>query len=96
MSTKHVTQLPDPYVYGSADTSPVDTQKLRVAVTTTGGNQTLLHAHIGGVYIATTERNWRAIVNALQTLEVPAETVTHRISMDDETGTATIETTVTP
>lgn len=92
MSNKHVTQLPDPYVYGSADTTPVNPQALRVAVTGTTGT-TLLHAHIGGVYIATTERNWRAIVNALQTLEVPG-TVTHRIVMDDENRTATIKTVI--
>jgi hypothetical protein len=59
-----------------------------------GGGRTLLHAHVGGVYLAMTERNWRALYDALSQLEVeepPVRTV--RINFNDAAGEATAEVT---
>lgn len=93
MSTIHDTRLPDP-VYGSADANVVDHHKLRVSSSLDGS--TLLHAHLGGVYVGMSERNWRALFAALGQLDiVAAPVVTHRITMDDENGTATISSEVT-
>lgn len=90
MSTKHTTQLPDP-VYGSADAHPGgDHQRLTVSTTTSDTGTTLLHAHIGGIYLAMTERNWQTVWAALHTLEVPVNR-TIKIRFNDQDGTATAE-----
>lgn len=93
MSTIHDSRLPDP-VYGAADTNALDHRRLRVSSSLDGS--TLLHAHLGGLYIGMTERNWRALFAALGELEIVAPpVVTHQIKFDDENGTATISSGVT-
>lgn len=94
MSTQNNTDLPDE-VYGAADCNVANNRRLRVSYTPSEvGGPGLLHAHLGGVYVAMTERNWRAVFAALSQLEVkepPARTI--RISMDDERGEAHVEVT---
>lgn len=91
MPNEYVTQLLDP-VYGAADiTKPSEPLKLRVSVTDDGP---LIHAFLGGLYLAMTERNWAILFNAIQQVDVPV-TTTHYIRMDDATGTATIKTVTT-
>lgn len=88
-------QLPDP-VYGSADANAVDPRRMRANASVTTNGTVLVHAHLGGVYIAMTEANWRHVYRELSQLEVVAPPVTtHRIRLNDANGTATIET-VTP
>lgn len=92
MSKPHVTRLPDP-VYGSADVHAGDHHRLSASATVTDSGTVLVHAHLGGLYLAMTERNWRALYTALGQVEVVAPpTVTHRIRMNDADRTATIET----
>lgn len=96
MSTQdHITgDLPDD-VYGSADANPSNLKRLRVTVTThdkTGS--VLLHAHIGGIYLAMSERNWRGLFKAITSLEIEVKPVTHKIIFDDAKGEAWIETAV--
>lgn len=93
MSMEYVTALPDP-VYGSADTHASDHQRLKVKGSADGS--TLIHAFLGGVYVAMSERNWRALFTAIGQVDIVAPpAVTHRIRMDDDQGTATITTEVT-
>lgn len=89
MTTTHSATLPDP-VYGSADVGRRDDHSIVVSSTTNSSGTTLLHAHLGGIYIAMTERNWQTLWAALQTLQVPANR-TIKIRFDDENGTATAE-----
>lgn len=92
MSTPKNSRLPDP-VYGSADVHTSDSRSLRYNATVTDNGDVLIHAHLGGIYIAMTERNWQHLYRELGTLEVVAPpVVTHRIRMNDADGTATIET----
>ena len=87
-------ELPDD-VYGAADANPTNLKKLKVSVTTndTTGS-VLLHAHIGGIYLAMTERNWRGLFKAITSLEIEVKPVTHKIIFDDAKGEAWIETAV--
>lgn len=88
MSNRHTTQLPDP-VYGSADAGGgIDPRRLAVSASDDGR---LLHAHIGGIYIAMTEQNWRVLYATLESLDVPIPT--YRINFDDTEGTAEMEVT---
>lgn len=80
------TELPDP-VYGSADVNRGDCRRLSTSSTTTP-TATLLHAHIGPIYIAMTERNWRALFHSIEQLDVPVPT--YRIHFNDDQATATI------
>lgn len=89
MTTTHSGTLPD-RVYGSADVGRRDDRNIVVSTSTNSAGTTLLHAHLGGIYIAMTERNWQATWAALQTLEVPVNR-TIKIRFDDEAGTATAE-----
>lgn len=95
MPTEHVTRLPD-QVYGSADVAPLDNRRVKVSVTQNDdGSSVLLHAHVGGVYIAMSENNWRALFAALTELEiVEPPKVTHRITFNDADRTAHITTVV--
>lgn len=87
-------RLPDP-VYGSADVHATDHHRLRASASVTDGGQVLIHAHMGGLYIAMSERNWQYLFAQLGRLEVDAPPVkTHRIRMNDAEGTATIETVI--
>lgn len=94
MSTDNTSRLPDP-VYGSANANHDDHHRLRVSSSSTGGGA-LLHAHIGGVYVAMSERNWRQLFNQLSQLDIVAPpAVTHSIRFNDADRTATIDTEVT-
>jgi hypothetical protein len=94
MSGHDDTRLPDP-VYGSADASPTDHHRIKVAYTKAkGGTRGMLHAHLGGIYIGMTERNWRALYKALSQLEVEEPPVrTIHINFDDNAGEAHVEVT---
>ena len=83
MSTTHVTQLPDP-VMGSADVGSGNSKAVKI---TAGKN--LIHAHIGGLYVAMSERNWQALYAAMETLEFQPEERSFRIVFNDMAGTAT-------
>lgn len=85
MSVKGITELPDP-IFGSADVGTTD-RKLSVSA---GGQ--LLHAHIGGIYIAMSERNWRTLFAAMSELEIEVEPKNYRIVFDDDTSEATVVT----
>lgn len=86
MSTKRSTQLPDP-IFGSADVNAVG----RTLTVSAGDN--LLHAFIGPLYIAMSERNWRTLFASISELEPSVEPRTYRIVFDDEARTATAEVT---
>jgi hypothetical protein len=94
MSRHDDSRLPDP-VYGAANSWPQDGHHISVNYTKAkGGGRGLLHAHLGGMYLAMTERNWRALYAALSQLEVeepPVRTV--RISFNDAAGEAFAEVT---
>lgn len=95
MSTQdHITgDLPDD-VYGAADANPINLKRLKVSVTTHSKTGTvLLHAHIGGIYIAMSERNWRGLFQAITSLEIEVKPVTRHVIFDDPKGEARIETT---
>lgn len=93
MSTDNTSRLPDP-VYGSVNANHDDHHRLRVCSSSSSG--VLLHAHIGGVYLAMSERNWRQLFNELSQLDIVAPpAVTHRIRFNDADRTATIDTEVT-
>lgn len=87
MSEKKNTQLTDP-VYGAADANPSDAHRLRLSSTTTDGGSVLIHAHLGGIYIGMSERNWRQLFNTMKQLEVTVPAPTYRLLMDNEAGTA--------
>ena len=94
MSTHdHITgELPDE-VYGAADVGKVNPKRLSIRVT--GSDKTanvMIHANIGGIYLAMTERNWRALFKAITSLEIEVKPVTHKIVFDDAKGEARIET----
>ena len=85
-------ELPDD-VYGSADVG-YKSKRLRVRVTGNDRDGTiLLHANIGGIYLAMSERNWRGLFKAITSLEIEVKPVTHKIIFDDAKGEARIETT---
>lgn len=83
MSIRHITELPDP-IMGSADVASGSSKALKVSA-----GKTLIHAHIGGLYIAMSERNWRALFAAIETLEHEADERSFRIVFNDEDRTAT-------
>jgi len=90
--TEHTSRLPDS-VYGGSDTHG-DPYRLKIG-TTPGHNAeapALIHLFVGAIHIATTERNWKRIFAAMQTVDLPptAPTTTHRIVIDDTARTATV------
>ena len=90
MSTQHITQLPD-IVQGGADVAPGDNRRLSVSSTSSAAVGVMLHAHIGGIHLAMSERNWQILFASLKELEVEAPpTRTFRIVFDDEQGEARI------
>lgn len=92
MSEPIEVKLPDP-VYGSADIHAIDHHRLRANATVNADGTVLIHAHLGGLYVAMSERNWQHLFKTLGRLEVVAPpVVTHRIRMNDVDGTASIET----
>ena len=94
MSTKDHTELPDD-VYGAADANPINLKRLKVSVTSHSKTGTvLLHAHIGGIYLAMSERNWRGLFKAITSLEIEVKpTRTIRFTMDDANREAHVEVT---
>lgn len=87
-------RLPDP-VYGSADVHASDHHRIKASATVSDRGHVLLHAHLGGLYIAMSERNWQHLFATLGRLEVVAPPVkTHRIRFNDADGTATIDTVI--
>lgn len=92
MSKPYYTDLPDD-AYGAAQCNVDNHRRLRVnySPAINKGERGLLHAHIGGVSISMTERNWRALWAALSELNVTEPPV--RINFDDEAGEAHVEVT---
>jgi len=84
MSTKHTIELPDP-VYGGANIGPNERRRLHVS-----NSDKLIHAFAGGLHIAMSERNWRAMFAAIATLSAPAPI--RRITFDDFRRLALAET----
>ena len=89
MSTQHITQLPD-LVQGGATITGGPSRELRVA-STSGKAGVLLHADIGGIRLAMSERNWQIVFASLKELEVDVPpTRNFTITFDDEKGEAHI------
>lgn len=89
MSTQHTTQLPD-IVQGGAEVTPGDSRELRVSATS-GKSGVMLHAYIGHIRIAMSERNWQILFASLKELEVDVPpTRNFTIVFDDEKGEARI------
>jgi hypothetical protein len=82
MSDSYSTQLPD-NVYGGVTLHTDEAPKMRVS----NGPGELIHAFIGGFYVAMSEANWRALFQAIEELDAPQ---THRIVFDDVQGTAKV------
>lgn len=93
MSLKDTTQLPD-LVQGSASVQVGDSRSLRVSSTASkvAGGVNLLHAHIGNIYIAMSEQNWRILFAALSELKVEVQPRNFRIIFDDDNGEAKVVT----
>ena len=91
MSKMNTTQLPD-IVQGSANVSSGDDRSLRVSAGTTPSGITLLHAHIGGIYIGMSEQNWRILFAAMSELEVEVPPRNFRIIFDDDKREAKVVT----
>lgn len=89
MSTQHITQLPD-LVQGGAEVTGSASRELRVAATS-GKSGVMLHATIGGIRLAMSERNWQILFASLKELEVDVPpTRNFTITFDDEKGEARI------
>lgn len=89
MSTQHITQLPD-LIQGGATITGGPSRELRIS-STSGKAGVLLHADIGGIRLAMSERNWQILFASLKQLEVEAPpTRTFKIVFDDEQGEAHI------
>lgn len=85
MSIRHNIQLPDS-VYGAVTLRPEGDKELSMSI----GPGDLIHAHIGGMYIAMTQRNWRVLFATMETLEIDDKPRTFRLVVDDENRTAEV------
>jgi hypothetical protein len=81
MSDQNPTQqLPDE-VFGSATGGPgINLRRLNINTNQTPQGTLYIHAHIGGMHVAMTEANWRALFNAIQQVNIPVPT--YRIDLE--------------
>ena len=78
-------------VHGGADVAASGSRELRVSSTSSTAAGVMLHAYIGGIRIAMSERNWQVLFASLKELEVDVPpTRNFTIVFDDEKGEARI------
>jgi hypothetical protein len=79
-------------VQGSASVRPGNARSLQVSASRNESGITLLHAHIGDIYICMQDENWRILFAAITELEPTVEPGEYKIVFNDTTREAKVVT----